>query len=453
MAWAKDLPMNMLFALPSCVPATSMETSGALVDAGQMPPLFKESRIVALAEMMNYPGVIFADPDVMEKLKAARLAGKPLDGHAPGLSGMDLYAYAAAGILSDHECTSAGEAMDKLRLGFHIMVREGTCAKNLDDLLPAVTDHTWPRMMWCTDDRHPEEILTQGHIDHIIRKAIHRGLDPVRAIQMGTINCADYFGIKDAGAIAPGRRADMVIFKDIKNPVVEEVYSKGYPVAGLGTINPDLNFPQPVSCQTVMNLNLDMIDFSIKVKGNNARVIRVVPDQVLTRHEIMTVCEKEGRAVADTQRDLIKIAVIERYSGKTGMAKGFVTGLGLKKGAVASSVAHDSHNIIVAGTNDRDMMCAVKAVKEAGGALVAVCEGSILEILPLPVAGLMSLESMETVNHKMKKLILAAKKLGSTLSDPFMTLGFLALPVIPELKITDKGLVDVLKFEFTDLFV
>lgn len=450
---AEALPMNILFALPSCVPATDMETSGAVISAEEMRPLFHHRRIVALAEMMNYPGVICSDPGVMEKLAAAEKAGKSVDGHAPGLSGKGLAAYAAAGILSDHECTSTGEAMEKLRLGINIMVREGTCARNLDDLLPAVTDHTWRRMMWCTDDRHPDDILSEGHVDYIIRKAIKAGINPIRAIQMGTINCADYFGIKDAGAIAPGRRADMVLFRDLENPVIERTYSGGELVASNGVFNSGVHIPEPVFSPPPMELNTDNLDFSVKVQGNKIRVIRVVPNQVLTTSEIMPVCARGGMAVSDIDRDMIKIAVAERYSGKTAMAVGFVTGLGLKHGAIASSVAHDSHNIIVAGVNDEDMLFAVKSVKKMGGGFTVVCDGAVLENLPLPVGGLMSTESLETVCRSMKRVISAAKHLGSSLSDPFMTLGFMALPVIPELKITDKGLVDVLQFKLTDLFV
>jgi len=452
---AKDLPMNILFALPSCVPATDMETSGAVLNASAIAPLLNHEKIVALAEMMNYPGVIFTDPDVMAKLKEARRAGKTVDGHAPRVTGRELNAYAAAGIYSDHECTTAQEAVEKLRLGVHIMIREGTCAKNLDDLLPAVNENTWQQMMWCTDDRHPEEILNQGHIDHIIRRAIRAGIDPVRAIQMATINCARYFGIKDAGAIAPGRRADMVLFKNIENPVIEKVFVKGVLVAQNGVFNHEIEPAPSAKVAESMNFDPDAVDFSIPCAGKSGqvRVIRVIPDQVVTMEVVMELLQRDGYALSDIKRDMIKIAVIERYSGNSGMTTGFVTGLGLSKGAIASTVAHDSHNIIVAGADDEDMMFAVKAVKELGGGFVVVCGKKLLATLPLPVAGLMSDSSMEQVNGAMAGVIKAVKSLGSPLSDPFMTLGFLALPVIPSLKITDRGLVDVEKFQIVDLFV
>ncbi len=451
---ARNQPMNILFALPSCVPATAMETAGATLTAADLAPLFSHPSVCALAEMMNYPGVILEDPGVMEKLKAAVKAGKPVDGHAPALTGKSLYAYAAAGIQSDHECTTCEEALEKLRMGIHIMVREGTCARNLEALMPAITDHTWSRMMWCTDDRHPGDILFEGHVDHIIRKAIFSGLDPVRAIQMGTINCARYFGIHDAGAIAPGRRADFVIFQDLKKLDIEKVYARGVLVAEKGvTLCPDAQSHDSSPCPAAMHVNMDTIDFSIPRKGPRVRVIKAIAHQVVTGQETMDVLEKDGYAVADPERDMAKIAVIDRHSGKTGMATGFVTGLGILTGAIASSVAHDSHNIIVVGMDDQDMIRAVREVVNMGGGVSVVNAGRTLATVALPVAGLMSHAPMAQVHRDMEMAIETAQALGSPLSDPFMTLGFLALPVIPHLKITDKGLVDVDKFELVDLFV
>ncbi len=451
---AQKQPMNILFALPSCVPATAMETAGATLTATDLEPLFSQPSICALAEMMNYPGVIFEDPGVMDKLNAARKAGKPVDGHAPGLTGKSLYAYAAAGIQSDHECTTCEEALEKLRLGMHIMVREGTCARNLDALMPAITDHTWSRMMWCTDDRHPGDILFEGHVDHIIRKAIASGLDPVRAIQMGTINCARYFGIQDAGAIAPGRRADFVIFRDLKKLDIERVYAKGVLVAENGVlIDPEVQDQPSSPCPGAMHLDMNAVDFSIPLQGTQVRVIKAIAHQVVTGQETMDVLEKNGCAVADPERDMAKIAVIDRHSGNTGMATGFVTGLGLLTGAIASSVAHDSHNIIVVGMDDADMIRAVREVVNMGGGVSVINAGRTLATVALPVAGLMSHAPMAQVHQEMEMAIETAQALGSPLSDPFMTLGFLALPVIPHLKITDKGLVDVDKFKPVNLFL
>jgi len=450
---AEDQPVDCLFALPSCVPATDMETAGARLDAEDLAPFFSHPRIVALAEMMNYPGVIFNDAGVMAKLTLARSHRRTMDGHAPGLSGRQLFAYAAAGIASDHECTRADEALEKLELGIHIMVREGTCARNLNALFPVIDEHTWHRMMWCTDDRHPHDLLTEGHVDAVIRKAVAKGLDPVTAIRMGTINPADYFGIRDAGAIAPGRKANLVAFSDLADIRAEKVFHMGRLVAENGRLQPGVQRPDPVAVPPSMRLDPGEIDFSIPAKGRRMRVIQAIADQVVTRCEIMDVTEKAGMAVADTARDVIKICVVDRYTGQAHTGRGFVTGLGLKHGAIASSVAHDSHNIIVAGVSDAEMLAAVSTVTAMGGGLAAVVGGKVLADLPLPVAGLMSDQPVETVLQQMDRMIAAAKDLGARLSDPFMTLGFLALPVIPDLKLTDKGLVDVTRFEVVPLFI
>lgn len=450
---AEGQPMDCLYTLPSCVPATEMETAGARLNAADLAPFFTHPRIVALAEMMNYPGVIFTDADVMAKLALARSHQRTMDGHAPGISGRQLYAYTAAGIASDHECTRAEEALEKLELGMHIMVREGTCARNLDALFPIIDEHTWRRMMWCTDDRHPHDLLAEGHVDALIRRAVAKGLDPVTAIRMGSINPADYFGIQDAGAIAPGRKANLVVFSDQADIRAEQVFYMGRQVAENGRLLPDIPRPDPVAVPPSMNLDPSHLDFSIPADGSRMRVIRAIADQVVTRCDIMDVTEKKGLAVADVTRDVIKMAVVDRYTGKARTGKGFVTGLGLQRGAIASSVAHDSHNIIVAGVTDTDMRAAVSAVVEMGGGFTAISSGKVLASLPLPVAGLMSDQPVETVRRQMDAMIAAARDLGTSLSDAFMTLGFLALPVIPDLKLTDQGLVDVSRFEVVSLFV
>jgi adenine deaminase len=376
-----------------------------------------------------------------------------MDGHAPGVSGKALNAYVAAGIASDHECTTSHEALEKLELGMRIMVREGTCARNLDALFPVIETDTWHRMMWSTDDRHPHDLLNEGHVDAVIRKAVDKGLDPITAIRMGTITAADYFGINDAGAIAPGRKANLVVFSDLSDIRAERVFFMGKPVAESGQLLPDIERPKPVAVPPSMDLNPNELNFTIPVKGNRARVIRVIPDQVVTRCEIMDVVAKGDVLEADVANDIVKMAVVERYTGQGQTGLGLVTGLGLKQGAIASSVAHDSHNIIVAGTSDVEMMTATEIVVKMGGGLAAVKGGRALATLPLPVAGLMSDRPMETVQRLMERMLDAARSLGSTLSDPFMTLGFLALPVIPHLKLTDRGLVDVNRFEIVPLFV
>ncbi len=450
---ADGQPMDCLFALPSCVPATDMETAGARLSAADLAPFFDHPRVVALAEMMNYPGVIFSDPSVLAKLELAKQRRRTMDGHAPGVTGPHLHAYAASGIASDHECTRAEEALEKLELGLHIMVREGTCARNLEALFPVIDAKTWPRLMWCTDDRHPHDILAEGHVDAIIRKAVSMGLDPVIAIRMGTINPADYFGIPDAGAIAPGRKANLVVFSNLTDIRIEQVFFMGRQVAEAGCLLPDIPRPAPVAAPTAMNVDPSVLDFSIPASSRRMRVIRAVADQVVTGCDIMDVTDDGGLAVADNDRDMLKLAVVDRYSGEARTGLGFVTGLGLKHGAIASSVAHDSHNIIVAGASDADMKAAVTRVVAMGGGFAVVSDGRTIADLPLPVAGLMSDQPLETVSDRMDRLIAASHDLGASLRDPFMTLGFLALPVIPDLKLTDRGLVDVTRFEVVPLFV
>ncbi len=450
---AEQQPINIYFTLPSCVPATDMETAGARLSAEDLQPLMKSERIVALAEMMNYPGVIYRDPEVLAKINTAWQQKKPIDGHGPGLKGKPLYAYISAGIRSDHECTTAQEAKEKLMAGVHIMIRQGTGARNLQALLPVVNEKTARRMMWCTDDRHPHELIAEGHIDSIVREAIASGLDAVLAIQMATLNPAEYFGLNHLGAIAPGKQADLVVFEDLKKPVIEQVYCRGIVTAENGKIRPEIQAPVSATVPHSMQIDLRNVDFAIPVGKNRVRVIEIVPDQLITHQRIEPIPVKKNRAVSDPQRDLLKIMVVERHKGTGNVGKGYVSGFGLKRGALASSVAHDSHNIIIVGTTDADMQTALEAVVEMGGGLAAAMDGRILAGLALPIAGLMSLEPVRTVRDHLDHLIKTAHDLGSTLKDPFMTLSFLALPVIPELKLTDMGLIDVNKFEVVSLFV
>ena len=450
---SKDQPVNIYFTLPSCVPATDMETSGAKLGADDLLPFMDNCRIIALGEVMNFPGVICRDNEVLRKIEGMKKQIKPVDGHAPGLTGRDLYAYISAGIFSDHECTTEKEAKEKLNAGMHIMIREGTGAKNLEDLLPIINRQTARRVMWCTDDRHPHDIIKEGHIDYIVRSAIRMGLDPVIAIQMATINPAEYFGLNHVGAIAPGRQADLVVFSDIKNPVIEEVYFRGNLAAKEGKMLPEIKRPAPLNIRSSMNIDIAKIDFSIPALSRQARVIEVISDQIVTGQSLIKVAVSGNSAVSDIKRDILKIAVVERHKGTHNTGMGFARGFGLKQGALASSVAHDSHNIIIVGTNDEDMKTALEAVVKMGGGLAAAGNGKILAALPLPIAGLMSLQPLKTIKEKLDNLINISREFGSSLSDPFMTLSFLALPVIPELKITDKGLVDVSKFRIVPLFL
>ena len=450
---AQKQPINIYFTLPSCVPATDMETAGARLGAEDLAPFFDHERIVALAEMMNYPGVIHSDPDVLAKISAAKNHRKPVDGHAPGLEGQALNAYIAAGVQSDHECTTAREAKEKLAAGMHIMIRQGTGAKNLQALLAAVNERTARRMMWCTDDRHPHDLIAEGHIDSIVRQAIQSGLDPILAIQMATINPAEYFRLDHLGAIAPGRQADLVVFSDMQQPIVEQVYCRGILTAENGKVLPHIQIPPSATIAPSMQVDLQKIDLTITAENKKIRAIEIVADQLITRERIEQPAVENGQAVSDPSRDLIKIAVVERHTGSGNIGKGFVKGMGLKHGALASSVAHDSHNIIIVGTTDVDMQRALETVVQMGGGLAAVSNQKVLARLALPLAGLMSLEPVTAVRKQLDGLIKIAHQMGCTLPDPFMTLSFLALPVIPALKLTDKGLIDVNKFEAVPLFV
>jgi len=435
------------------VPATNMETAGARLVAADLEPFFQDPRIVALGEMMNYPGVLNGDPEVLEKIDAARRHGRPVDGHAPGLSGKDLAVYVAAGISSDHECTAAAEALEKLATGMHIMIREGTGARNLAALLPVVTERNARRLMWCTDDRHPHDLLEEGHIDSIVAAAIRGGVDPVTAIRMATLNPAERFGLTHLGAVAPGRQADLVVFSDPSRLRIEAVYVRGELVARGGRLVDGIGIPPSLPTPPSMNVRLEGLDFGLAAAGRRLRVIDLIPDQILTRQSTESAPVEDGRLVSDPSRDLLKIAVLERHSGSGRIGLGVVRGFGLRQGALASSVAHDSHNIVVVGVTDADMRAAVAEVAAMGGGIAVAAGDRIVARLPLPVAGLMSLEPVQAVSAAMDRLVQAAHEMGSALKDPFMTLSFLALPVIPELKITDRGLVDVLQFRHVGLFV
>lgn len=452
LAAAEKQPMNIYFTLPSCVPATDMETAGAVLDAGSLMPLLSHPRVLGLGEMMNFPGVINADAKVLEKIRAAADHHKSVEGHAPGLSGKDLAAYLAAGITSDHECVSAAEAMEKLSLGMYIMIREATGAKNLDDLLPIVNDKTAGRIMWCTDDRHPQDLLNQGSIDHIIRRAVGRGLDPVTAVSLATISPAAYFGLHRLGAIAPGRRADLLVVPDLEHFDVSSVYCAGI----LAAENGEAVFPdpgaEPARYPGSMNVGDSEPDFAIPARGRKLRVIGLCPGQITTQARILDARIKDGHAVSDPGRDLIKLAVTERHKATGNIGLGFVSGFGLRFGAIAGSVAHDSHNIIAAGVDDADIRAAVRAVIDMGGGLAVAADQRTAASLALPIAGLMSDQPLSAVQDRIEKLNQAAADLGCTLADPFMALSFLALPVIPELRLTDKGLVDVAKFARVPLF-
>jgi adenine deaminase len=428
-----------------------METAGSKLAAEDLAAMLGSEWVLGLGEVMNYPGVIFRDWEVLNKIKVA--AGKVIDGHAPGLSGRDLCAYIAAGIRSDHECTTVEEAREKLQLGMHIMIREGTTARNLESLLPLVTRNNASNCMFVTDDRHLPDLLNEGHMNFVIRKAIRLGLDPIIAIQMATINTARYFGLKDKGAIGPGMRADLVVLDNLSDFNVQMVFRGGQMVAKEGKLLPLPQKPKDVPLRSSMNINWQASDdLKMPAAGKWAKVIGIVPNEIVTDSLLEEVKNENGFAVSDVERDILKMAVIERHLASGNLGLGFVKGLGLKRGALGSSVAHDSHNLVIVGTNDEDMLLAAHEIERLRGGLVAVADGQVLASLPLPIAGLMSDRPYEEVNAALNQLLHVAHELGSDLHDPFMTLSFLALPVIPSLKLTDKGLVDVTQFKFVPLF-
>jgi adenine deaminase len=446
---SRNVPLNVFVMLPSCVPATNMETSGATLDADTLSKLMIDERVLGLAEVMNYPGVISRDPEVLKKIRVA--GTKRVDGHAPSLKGRDLTAYIAAGIKSDHESTSLEEAREKLRQGMYIMIREGSAAKNLRDLLPLVTPLNARQFIFVSDDRHPADILSEGHIDFMVRTAMEQGLDPILALQIASLNAAQYFGLRDLGAIAPGYRADISVLDNLENQRVVKVIKDGKLVAEDGNLTVRLqNVPAPK--QKSMHIGkIDLQSFEIKAETGTARVIGVVPDQIITKSLLLQPRIFNGRIVSDTNQDILKMAVVERHKATGNVGLGLVKGFGLAFGALATSVAHDSHNIAVVGVMDEDILAAVLAVNHMGGGMVVVANGIVLASLPLPVAGLLSEMRMQDVANCINNCIDAAHGLGCNLMDPFMTLSFLCLPVIPDLKLTDLGLVDVTRFQFVPL--
>ena len=441
---ARRLPLDLFLMAPSCVPATPLETSGAILKPETIRQLLRWKGCIGLGEVMNFPGVLSGDEDVLSKINLAR--GKVIAGHAPGVSRKDLNAYIAAGILSDHESTSLEEAREKLRRGMYVMIREGSSEKNLDALLPLVTDKTYKRCMFVVDDRSCLDLLRDGDIDAVVRKAIKRGLDPVRAIQLATINPAEYFRLNRLGAIAPGYQANLIVIDELSNLSLDMVFYRGRLVARGGKPLFPLYRAAKGLASTVNIKPFNIEALKLLASGETEPVIEIVPDQIITKKRLERVKVLDGVVVPDTNRDILKLVVVERHQATGNIGLGLVMGFGLKKGALASSIAHDCHNIIAVGTNDNDIFVAVKEIERLNGGLVAAAEGKVLASLALPIAGLLSDEPLEVVVDKLEKLEQLARDLGTTLKSPFSTLSFLALPVIPELRLTDLGLVDVNAF-------
>ena len=443
----KNLPLDVYTMLPSCVPATPFETSGFDLNSYDLSLLIDKPWVLGIAEMMNFPGVLNLDKNVMAKLELAKSKDKRIDGHAPFLSNKDLCAYIASGVKSDHECTTPQEAIEKLRLGMYIMIREGTAAKDLDALIPVLKNCNTRKCLFVTDDRHPSDL--KEHINGMVRRAVEAGVDPIKAIQCASLNTAEYFGLKDLGAVAPGYKADLLILPDLKSFKPSFVLKDGKVIVENGKLISEMEDFETPSMRGSVNVKwIEEDDFRIESKSDLVRTIEVIPHQLVTKSIKSKARFVDGNVVSNVDTDTLKICVIERHRATGNIGKGFVKGFNLKSGAIASTVAHDSHNMIIVGTNDYDMyVAAVELVKSQGGKVV-VNNGEVVSKLPLPIAGLMSDKEFNYVLEKCAELNNASHSIGCTLEDPFMTLAFMSLPVIPELKITDKGLFDTNKFEF-----
>jgi adenine deaminase len=441
----RKLPLDMLFMAPSCVPATHLETSGAQISSKEVKKILAHPKIIGLGEMMNFPGVVSGDEEVLKKISASK--GKVIDGHAPGLAGKELNAYLSAGILSDHESTTLEEGKEKLRRGMYLMIREGSSEKNLDALLPLVTDNTYKRCFFVVDDRSCSDLLREGDIDAVVRKAIDRGLEPVRAIQMATINTAEYFRLYDRGGIGPGYIANLITITDLAKLEIDMVFYQGKLVARQG--KPLFPLP-PITLELRDTVRIKPpMGKSLKIAAADETypVIEIVPGQIVTRKAVEKIKVVDGTVMPDLERDILKLVVVERHKASGNIGLGLVKGFSLKKGALASSVAHDSHNIIAVGTNDFDILKAIEEINRLQGGLVVCANLEILASLPLPIAGLLSPEPLEVVVSQHEKVEKAAASLGNLPPAPFAILSFLALPVIPELRLTDLGLVDVVEFK------
>lgn len=448
---SKGLPIDFFIMLPSCIPATHLETSGARMHAADLAEMIDDERIAGVAELMNYPGVFLGTETELAKIRAGK--GKLIDGHAPGLRGRNLNAYALAGVRSDHESTELEEAREKLRLGLHLLVREGSTERNLEHVISLVTPQNAANCSFATDDKLPGDLITEGHIDHSVRKAISLGLAPITAIQMGTINPARHYRLRNHGAIAPRYWADFVVLDDLEKFVVRRVYKKGKLVAENGAYRED-NVAAAKQPRSTMNVRFRGAD-NIIVRaegGKNLKVIEIVPEQIVTNAIAVAPKVADGQIVSDTEHDVLKLIVVERHHATGNVGVGFVRGFRLQRGALGSTVAHDAHNIIVVGVSDSDIVAAVAALEKMGGGQVAIDHGKEIAALPLPIAGLVSDRPLPEVVEKIQLLNAAAAQLGCRLPAPFMSLSFLSLSPIPALKLTDQGLGDAVKMQLTSLF-
>jgi len=449
---SKHLPLDFFIMLPSCVPATAFETAGARLTADDLRLMIADERIAGVAELMNYPGVYMGDESELAKIQAGK--GKSIDGHAPGLTGRNLNAYVLAGIRSDHESTELAEAKEKLRLGLHVLLREGSTERNLATLAPLVNSHNAMNCSFATDDKLAGDLVNEGHIDHCVRTAIRLGMPPLAAFQIATINTARHYRLRNFGAIAPRYWADFVLFDDLKNFTVRQTYKKGMLVAENGKYlaGPAVAVSPP---RSTMNMRYRAPnDFEVALdRPAKIRVIEVVPNQIVTRQCIEAPRTEAGRIVPDLQRDILKLVVVERHRATGNVGVGFVRGFKLKQGALGSTVAHDAHNVVVVGVSDGDIVRAIEELQNMQGGQVAVVDSQVRAKLPLPIAGLVSDRPLDEVIRCIAALNAAARGMGCDLDAPFMTLSFVSLSPIPELKLTDQGLIDAVKMQRTSLFV
>ena len=462
---SENLPLSVYIMLPSCVPSTPFDETGAVLEADDLAVLYGHPRVLGLGEMMNYPGVLAGHPQVMKKISEAHRLGKLVNGHAPLLSGRELDQYIAAGISDDHECSSIDEALERISKGQHVMIRQGTAARNLEALLPLFEEPWSRRCMLVTDDRHPADLINEGHIDSIIRRAVKAGKSPFAAIRMASLQTAEYFGMKATGAVAPGYRADLLVLDDLETLKICDVYCRGKLAVSEGKTmhfkNAEIRSDIRKTVRNSFYLDeLSPDDFYINSEsrvhihseGRRCRVIKIRPGQLLTDEWIAELDFGQENGI-DLKRDILKLAVIERHLNTGHKSLGFISGIGLKKGAIASSVAHDAHNLIVIGTNDEDMAVAANRIRTLGGGNVAAADGEIIAEMPLPEAGLMSDLSAAEIAAQNEAVRQAVHRLGaSDAIEPFMNMAFLSLPVIPSLKMTTRGLVDVNRQKLVPLF-
>lgn len=447
---SEDIPLDVFFMLPSCVPATPFENAGASLSDTDLEKYYSHPRVLGLGEVMDYPAVMNNDDEMLKKLEAAYSKGKCIDGHAAGLNEDEINIYMAAGIKTDHECINPEEALDRMRKGMYVMLREGSAARDLLSLLKSVSEQNARRCLFVTDDKHLDDLINEGSIDHNVRMAIKEGMDPILAIQIATLNAAECFGLKDKGAIAPGYEADLIFLSDLRNVKVDKVLKTGILAAENGIIKnsvPNCIAPAGPILNSVKISSLNYEDLSISIGKGDCNIIGIIPNSIVTRHLVEKADSIDGYFHPNPHRDLLKLAVVERHNCTGSIGLGIVKGLGITRGGIASTVAHDSHNIVAAGTSDEDLLAAIKHTAAMSGGLAVVQDGKILAELPLPIAGLMTDRDSSFIHARLSQLNQALMTIGCSMDfNPFLTLSFLALPVIPELKLTDKGLFSVRSF-------